>query len=307
MVPGEDTVPCLPACPGAQICDDTTGTCQEPSTCSGDQDCLGNRVCQQQTCDDPPDNEPPTVQITSPTTDGSFTTTAGHVDVAGTASDNVAVTDVQYRVDGSSWSTCSGTENWACPTIPLNVGTQQIDVRALDAAGNEGLAGLSVTRDEEQSNEPEPGNNSSGPDTSYQEVPSDFSGVTWLHHDVSGWPETATLSDVYISGSHIHLPYDKAGEWPISQYDSSGPDVVGNPWIFIRHQGQWYAATWEWMRPNQTFKNASAVAGDHIKQDPFWDWQPQSGVWYGFMMSGMARSPVRNVEERSNVVMFQWP
>ncbi len=114
-------------------------------------------------------------------------------------------------------------------------------------------------------------------------------------------------SDVYISGSYIHLPYDKAGEWPIGHYDSTSPDVVGNPWIFIRHQGQWYAATWEWMRPNQTFKYASAVAGDHIKQDPFWDWEPESGVWYGFMLSGMARNPVRNVEERSNVVMFQWP
>lgn len=45
---------------------------------------------------------------------------------------------------------------------------------------------------------------------------------------------------------------------------------------------------------------------DHIKQDPFWNFQPRSGACYGFMVSGLARDAVRNVYERSQVRKIQW-
>ncbi len=353
-----------------------------PPGCTTDDDCPGDWVCLEPTCYDPLDDEPPVVQITSPTTGGSFSTTADHVDVAGTASDNVAVAGVQYRVDGSEWSMCSGAENWFCPSIPLNMGSQQIEVRAFDAGGNGGVAGLSVTREEGQSDgsttdgdgstsdgngstssgdgstsdgngstsdgdgstsdgdgssssgsgstSDDDGSSSSGSGSTSdgngstssgngatsdgnqpppdQEVPSDFSDVIWLHHDVSGWEETATLSSVHFgAGSTICMDYDKADVW--EGVNTVGAYVNANPWIFIQRDGQWYAATWEWMRVGQTCKNQSAVAGDHIKREPFEseDWTPEPGEWYGFMLSGLARSPARNHEERSNVVMFQWP
>jgi hypothetical protein len=136
----------------------------------------------------------------------------------------------------------------------------------------------------------------------------DLDTVTWLHSDVSGWSETATLSSVSISGSNICLDYDKADEWPIEE--TSGVEVVGNPWIFIYEGGTWYGATWEWLRPEQTCKSSSSVAGDHIKQAPFdasSGWTPTSGQTYWFMVSGLARSSLRNVEERTNLVEFVWP
>ncbi len=136
-------------------------------------------------------------------------------------------------------------------------------------------------------------------------IPPDFAGVVWLHTNVSSWSETATLSGVEMSGGLICLPYDKAEVWP--GVDHVDAFVNANPWIFIYHQGTLYAATWEWMRHGQSCKNESSVAGDHIKQSPFWDFQPQSGTWYGFMVSGLARDSVRNAEERSNVVLFRWP
>lgn len=137
--------------------------------------------------------------------------------------------------------------------------------------------------------------------------PPDLSTVTWLHSDVSQWPETATLSPISTSSSNICLDYDMANVWPIYNI---GVDVVANPWIFIWQDAQWYAGTWEWLRPGQTCKAITSVAGDHIKVAPFGEnsgWVPTSGTTYYFMVSGLARFSERNVEERSNLVPFVWP
>jgi hypothetical protein len=136
----------------------------------------------------------------------------------------------------------------------------------------------------------------------------DLEAVTWLHSDVSGWSQTATLSSVTVSGDEICLNYDKADSWTVTDY--GGVEVVANPWVFIWQNDQWYGATWEWLRPSQTCKAASSVAGSHIKQDPFGEhdgWVPTSGETFYFMISGLSRTSVRNVEERSNLVQVVWP
>ncbi len=136
----------------------------------------------------------------------------------------------------------------------------------------------------------------------------DLNDVTWLHSDVSGWSQTATLSSVTVSGDEICLNYNKADTWTVTNYGDV--EVVANPWVFIWQDDQWYGATWEWLRPSQTCKSASSVAGDHIKQDPFGEhdgWVPTSGETFYFMVSGLARTSLRNVEERSNVVQVVWP
>lgn len=51
------------------------------------------------TLDNAADPIPPIISITSPTTAGSFTTTEGAIDLAGTASDNAGVTVVQWSSD----------------------------------------------------------------------------------------------------------------------------------------------------------------------------------------------------------------
>ena len=43
--------------------------------------------------------------------------------------------------------------------------------------------------------------------------PIDLSKVVWLHNNVSGWPQTSTLSSVNVSGGSITLNYDKARSW----------------------------------------------------------------------------------------------
>ena len=138
--------------------------------------------------------------------------------------------------------------------------------------------------------------------------PPDLDQVTWLHSDIADWPEVATLASVSINGGQICLDYDTADVWPPVDFD--GTALIGNPWIFIWENDQWYGATWEWLRPGQTCKNVAAVAGDHIKQYPFdaaSGWTPTSGTTYWFMVSGLARFSERNVEERTNLVPFVWP
>jgi len=141
-----------------------------------------------------------------------------------------------------------------------------------------------------------------------EQPPLDLDDVTWLHTDVSGWDVTSTIASVSVDSSNICFDYDKADEWPI--FDYNGTDVVGNPWIFIWHDDQWYGATWEWLRPEQTCKARTSVAGDHIKQSPFDEssgWTPTSGETYYLMVSGLARDSNRNVQERTEPVAFVWP
>lgn len=131
--------------------------------------------------------------------------------------------------------------------------------------------------------------------------PIDLSKVEWLHTDVSKWKQTATLRSVSTGGGKIRLDYNKAHTWPVGK-----EDLNANPWIFVKQDGKWLAATWEWMRKGQTSKSISAVAGDHIKKSELANFKPKTGETYGFMVSGLARDHHTNVQERTNVVMYKW-
>ena len=139
--------------------------------------------------------------------------------------------------------------------------------------------------------------------------PLDLNKVKWLHTNVSGWPVKAKLSSVTFKGSSICLNYDKAKVWSTGYINKTA--VNANPWVFIYHSGKWYGATWEWMRPGQTCKSKSSVAGDHIKQKPFdasSGWKPKKGQVLYFMVSGLARmSNIKNVKERTAPVKVIWP
>ena len=134
--------------------------------------------------------------------------------------------------------------------------------------------------------------------------PIDLGSVRWLNTDVSGWAQTASLS-ASVSGGSINLKYSKSKSWP--SVSVLGASVNANPWVFVNRDGTWYAATFEWLRPGQTSKPVGTVSGSHIKKSPLNNFHPQSGEVYGFMVSGLARTKVRNVQERSNVVMVRWP
>lgn len=143
----------------------------------------------------------------------------------------------------------------------------------------------------------------------HADFPQDFNNVVWLHSDVSSWKETGVLRSVSTTSGSITLDYDKTNRWPgrtITASAGGSISVNANPWIFVQKGDTWYAATWEWLKTGQTTKSKAAVKGDHIKRAPLNTFVPRQGEIYGFMVSGLARDSRRNVEERTNVVLFRW-
>lgn len=90
----------------------------------------------------PPDTEPPVVAFSDPT--GQIQTGIDTIDIRGTASDNVGVTQVSWANDRGGSGICTGTTAWSASGILLYSGTNVITVTARDAAGNTGSDTLTV-------------------------------------------------------------------------------------------------------------------------------------------------------------------
>jgi hypothetical protein len=90
------------------------------------------------------DTTRPVATITSPTSNSSYTSTAATMNLGGTASDAVGVTQVRWSNDRGGSGVATGTTNWSVSGIPLQNGTNIITVTAVDAAGNSGMDAVTV-------------------------------------------------------------------------------------------------------------------------------------------------------------------
>jgi uncharacterized repeat protein (TIGR02543 family) len=75
----------------------------------------------------------PTVAFTSPPANARLTN--AWVNVEGTASDNIAVSRVDYQLNAAPFMTASGTTNWSV-SLNLPLGTNVVRVKSFDNAGN---------------------------------------------------------------------------------------------------------------------------------------------------------------------------
>ena len=93
----------------------------------------------------PSDPTPPTVSITSPTS-GSTVSVRSTVTITASATDNVGVTKVEFRVNGSLKCTDT-TPFYTCAwNVPAKKNTSYtLQARAYDAAGNTSIHSISVT------------------------------------------------------------------------------------------------------------------------------------------------------------------
>src|SRR5207245_10335596 len=92
------------------------------------------------------DATPPTVAITSPTSNPTFSTSTTPLTLGGTASDNVGVTQVTWTNNrGGGNGTAVGTTSWTASGIVLQPGANGLTVTARDAAGNTATDTLTVT------------------------------------------------------------------------------------------------------------------------------------------------------------------
>ena len=96
----------------------------------------------------PTDNEP-TVVISNPTSNSSYTTTSSSIDLAGTASDDFGITAVNWSNDrGGSGIATNDSGNWSIfsvDNIQLQEGTNIITLAVTDTSGQIKTDTLSVT------------------------------------------------------------------------------------------------------------------------------------------------------------------
>jgi hypothetical protein len=76
---------------------------------------------------------------------GGQTITNGTLALAGSASDNVGVTQVSWTTDRGGSGVASGTTAWTIAAVPVPAGNTVITVTARDAANNTGSVQLTVT------------------------------------------------------------------------------------------------------------------------------------------------------------------
>ena len=167
--------------------------------------------------------------------------------------------------------------------------------------------------DNEDGSDTEDGNDTEVSDFAWTEV-------TWLRdQNVSEWEESSEITSVEVrSDGSICIDHTERGQWPSQNVEDVTVD--GNPWIIVKLDGQYYASTYEWLRPGQLCKleHTGSIAalydsedslGSHIKISPLSQWVPQGGEVVGFMVSGLARhqSTVPNVRKRTNIQWYRLP
>jgi hypothetical protein len=86
----------------------------------------------------------PTIVVTSPG-GSSVSTTSASLTFSGAAADNVGVTSVTWSTNTGSSGTATGTTAWSA-SIPLLTGSNQVVIRAFDAAGNIAWRSVVVSR-----------------------------------------------------------------------------------------------------------------------------------------------------------------
>ena len=134
---------------------------------------------------------------------------------------------------------------------------------------------------------------------------------------MSNWAITSTVTETSVRPGEVCVRHTQAGRWPFSrdvfppdaEYPNGAP-IEGNIWIFGFIDGQWYGATWDWLRPGQECKHESAdtFGRDQIRKWPMdASWVPKRGDPIGLMMSTIARTSLRAGYERTNVVLIEWP
>jgi len=87
----------------------------------------------------------PTVTITSPTSNPTYSTGTSPLTIGGTASDALGVTQVTWVNDRGGSGTATGTTSWSASGIVLQSGSNVLTLTARDAAGNTASDTLTVT------------------------------------------------------------------------------------------------------------------------------------------------------------------
>lgn len=147
----------------------------------------------------------------------------------------------------------------------------------------------------------------------------DLHNVTYVRGpNVADWPQTATIIAVEQDGSAaangaMCISFSTTDSWPSVPFfgDPTVP-VYANQWYIANINGQWYAGSGEWLRPDRGWCK-SGQGTNSIGPDGGWDppmntWTPRPGDMVGYMITTPARDwpNMATLNERSNVVVQPW-
>ena len=156
----------------------------------------------------PNDTTQPVVEVNSPTTASTYTSTTSTMNLSGSASDNIGVTSITWKNSANNASgTASGTASWSVSNISLISGTNTIIVIAKDAAGNTASDTITVTYNATPGASPtvatQPANNviATSATLSGSANPNGLSTTAYFHYGTNASSYTGTTASRIINGT----------------------------------------------------------------------------------------------------------
>jgi len=107
-------------------------------------DAAGNRLSLVVQAGIAPDRVAPLVQITQPTTERLYVTTANAVTLGGTASDVMGIASMHCTNGMGAPVSVAGTTSWTAGPMSLSAGANRIQITAADASGNIGSDSITI-------------------------------------------------------------------------------------------------------------------------------------------------------------------
>ena len=125
------------------VIDTPTVTCEDGA--ESKYYCIWTEASYEGSTTPPPDTQMPTVSITSP---GDDSTVKGTINVSANASDNVAVSKVEFYVDSQLKATSTSSPySFSLDTTKLTDSSHTIEAKAYDSSGNVRNVAVTVTVD----------------------------------------------------------------------------------------------------------------------------------------------------------------
>ncbi len=145
--------------------------------------------------------------------------------------------------------------------------------------------------------------------------------IVWPHGiNTVEWTATSKITnlDINIQNGQVSITHTKAGQWdPTTSVSSESVEdpVEGNAWIIVPLNGKGYAAPYDWIGKADPDHMLDVVNLDGLYQQlpiranvsALARWEPLPGDKIGFMVSGLVKGDIKNVEERSKMIRVTLP
>ena len=146
--------------------------------------------------------------------------------------------------------------------------------------------------------------------------------IVWPENakEVANWEATSKITsfDINTTNGQVSIAHTKTGQWnPTTSINSDSVEdpVEGNAWIIVPLNGKGYAAPYDWIGKSDPDHMLDVDTLDGLYQQlpirsnvsELANWEPLPGDKIGFMVSGLVKGDIKNVEERSKMIRVTLP